>query len=81
MGAAEDHLAPLAVRERRRQRAETVGTLLRSATTFVVFGIALLVWPATGILALLWMIGAFSLVTGAVLIGQAFRTGGRAIVG
>jgi small-conductance mechanosensitive channel len=33
--------APLAVRERRRQRAETVGTLLRSATTFVVFGIAL----------------------------------------
>src|SRR3954449_497557 len=33
--------APAAVRERRRQRAETVGTLLRSATTFVVFGIAL----------------------------------------
>jgi small conductance mechanosensitive channel len=30
-----------AVNERRRQRAETVGTLLRSATTFVVFGIAL----------------------------------------
>jgi small-conductance mechanosensitive channel len=29
------------VRERRRQRAETVGTLLRSATTFLVFGIAL----------------------------------------
>jgi small conductance mechanosensitive channel len=33
--------APVAVRERRRQRAETVGTLLRSATTFIVFGIAL----------------------------------------
>jgi small conductance mechanosensitive channel len=32
---------PPAVRERRRQRAETVGTLLRSATTFLVFGIAL----------------------------------------
>jgi small conductance mechanosensitive channel len=31
-----------AVRERRRQRAETVGTLLRSATTFLVFGIALI---------------------------------------
>ena len=29
------------MRERRRQRAETVGTLLRSATTFLVFGIAL----------------------------------------
>lgn len=29
-----------AVRERRRQRAETVGTLLRSATTFAVFGLA-----------------------------------------
>jgi small-conductance mechanosensitive channel len=29
------------VRERRRQRAETVGTLLRSATTFLVFGVAL----------------------------------------
>src|SRR4051812_42371992 len=32
--------APAAVRERRQQRAETVGTLLRSATTFGVFGIA-----------------------------------------
>jgi small-conductance mechanosensitive channel len=32
---------PPAVRERRQQRAETVGTLLRSATTFLVFGIAL----------------------------------------
>jgi moderate conductance mechanosensitive channel len=33
---------PPGVRERRRQRAETVGTLLRSATTFLVFGIALI---------------------------------------
>ena len=57
------------------------GWMLTRALLDVVFGIALLVWPATGILALLWMIGAFSLVTGAVLVGQAFRTGGRAIVG
>lgn len=33
--------ATVEVRERRRQRAETVGTLLRSATTFAVFGVAL----------------------------------------
>ncbi len=32
---------PPAVRERRSQRAETVGSLLRSTTTFLVFGIAI----------------------------------------
>lgn len=66
---------------RARRGGGAWGWMLARAVLDVVFGIALLAWPATGILALLWMVGAFSLVTGAVLIGQAFRTGSRAIVG
>lgn len=57
------------------------GWMLVRAVLDVVFGVLLLIWPATGILALLWMLGAFSLVTGAALIGQAFRPGRRTVVG
>lgn len=40
----------------------------------VLFGVLLLVWPASGILALLWLVGAFAVVTGIVLVVQAFRS-------
>jgi uncharacterized membrane protein HdeD (DUF308 family) len=39
----------------------------------VLFGILLLVWPAAGILALLWLVGVFALVAGIVLAVLAFR--------
>jgi uncharacterized membrane protein HdeD (DUF308 family) len=39
----------------------------------VVFGIALLIWPASGILALVWLVGIFTLAGGIALIVLAFR--------
>ena len=39
----------------------------------VVFGIVLLIWPAGGILALLWVVGIFTLAGGIALIVLAFR--------
>ncbi|MEJ8277719.1 HdeD family acid-resistance protein [Pseudonocardia spirodelae] len=48
------------------------GWVAARAALDVLFGVLLLVWPATGILALLWMVGAFAVVTGVVLVVQAF---------
>jgi uncharacterized membrane protein HdeD (DUF308 family) len=39
----------------------------------IVFGVALLVWPGAGILALLWLVGTWAIVFGALLVGLAFR--------
>jgi xanthosine utilization system XapX-like protein len=39
----------------------------------VVFGILLLTWPASGILALVWLVGIFTLAGGLTLILLAFR--------
>lgn len=37
------------------------------------FGILLFVWPASGAVAIVWLIGLFSIIFGAVMIGAAFR--------
>jgi uncharacterized membrane protein HdeD (DUF308 family) len=47
----------------------------------VLIGVLLLVWPATGIMALLWLFGVFALVTGIVLVIQAFRSESHPAVG
>ncbi|HZZ48374.1 MAG TPA: HdeD family acid-resistance protein [Pseudonocardia sp.] len=39
----------------------------------VVFGVLLLIWPASGILTLIWLVGIFTLVGGLGLIVLAFR--------
>jgi uncharacterized membrane protein HdeD (DUF308 family) len=39
----------------------------------VVFGVLLLIWPASGILTLVWLVGIFALVGGVALIVLAFR--------
>jgi small conductance mechanosensitive channel len=65
---------PPAVRERRRQRAETVGTLLRSVTTFVVFGIALV--TILGELG----INLAPIVASAGIVGVAVGFGAQALV-
>jgi uncharacterized membrane protein HdeD (DUF308 family) len=42
----------------------------------ILFGILLMVWPASGILALLWLIGIFAVVAGIAGIVRAFRVRG-----
>ena len=39
----------------------------------VVFGILLIINPAAGALAVTWLIGAYAIVFGAVLLGLAMR--------
>ncbi|MFC5746127.1 HdeD family acid-resistance protein [Actinomadura rugatobispora] len=39
----------------------------------VLFGVLLFAWPVSGALALVWLIGAFAIVVGAIMIGAAFR--------
>jgi uncharacterized membrane protein HdeD (DUF308 family) len=43
----------------------------------VIFGIALIVFPSAGALALVWLIGAFAIVSGVMLLVLAFRMRSR----
>jgi uncharacterized membrane protein HdeD (DUF308 family) len=44
----------------------------------IAFGAALAVWPGTGLLALLWLVGVYAVALGIALILLAFRTRGLA---
>ncbi|MEU7816256.1 HdeD family acid-resistance protein [Pseudonocardia sp. NPDC049154] len=57
----------------RRAGAHAWGWTLVAGIVNILFGLALLVWPATGILALVWLVGLFALIGGVILIGWAFR--------
>ncbi|MEQ3549801.1 DUF308 domain-containing protein [Pseudonocardia nematodicida] len=57
------------------------GWIATRAVLDIVFGVVLLVWPASGILAILWLIGGFAVVTGVVLLVQAFRSQHHPAVG
>ncbi|MDL4770869.1 MULTISPECIES: HdeD family acid-resistance protein [Thermomonosporaceae] len=56
-------------------RKEVHGEWLYAVTGVisVVFGVLLFAWPVSGALAVVWLIGLFSILFGAVLIGAAFR--------
>lgn len=47
--------------------------LVLAGLVAIVFGIAMLVQPAVGALALVWWIGSFAIVFGLLLIGLSFR--------
>ena len=42
----------------------------------VLFGALLIVWPASGLVAVTWLIGAYALILGVMLIGLGFRLRG-----
>lgn len=46
---------------------------LLSGAISVLFGILLFVWPVSGALAVVWLIGLFAILTGAAMVGAAFR--------
>jgi uncharacterized membrane protein HdeD (DUF308 family) len=58
------------------------GWTLAAGILNVVFGILLLAWPASGIFALVWLVGIFTLAGGLTLILLAFRVrqGQRALM-
>jgi len=47
----------------------------------VVFGVLLLLWPAGGILALVWLVGIFAIAGGIALVVLAFRVRSAAKAG
>ena len=57
----------------RKRGSSAWGWTLAAGILNVVFGVLLLIWPASGILALVWLVGIFALAGGLALILLAFR--------
>jgi uncharacterized membrane protein HdeD (DUF308 family) len=65
----------------RRRGSTAWGWTLAAGILNVVFGVVLLIWPASGILTLVWLVGIFTLVGGVALIVLAFRVRSAARAG
>jgi uncharacterized membrane protein HdeD (DUF308 family) len=65
----------------RRRGSNAWGWTLAAGILNVVFGVLLLIWPASGILTLVWLVGVFALVGGVALIVLAFRVRSAARAG
>jgi uncharacterized membrane protein HdeD (DUF308 family) len=58
---------------RLREEIEGEWLLLISGVLSVLFGIALAIWPAAGLVAVTWMVGAYAMVFGFLLTMLGFR--------
>ena len=54
-------------------RAHGEWLLVLNGILSVLFGLFVIVWPGTGVLTLLWMVGVYAIVFGVVLLVLAFR--------
>ncbi|MGZ6357335.1 MAG: HdeD family acid-resistance protein [Ktedonobacteraceae bacterium] len=58
---------------RLREEIEGEWLLLLSGVLSVLFGIALVIWPVAGLVAVTWLIGAYSILFGVLLTMLGFR--------
>jgi len=63
----------VAVAIRLRKEIEGEGWLIAAGILSILFGAFLVIRPAAGALALLWLIGAFAVVFGVIVIALGFR--------
>jgi len=56
-----------------RKEIDNEWWLILSGALSVLFGLAILIMPGAGALALVWIIGAYAIVFGALLVGFALR--------
>jgi uncharacterized membrane protein HdeD (DUF308 family) len=66
-------VAELAAAIRLRRLIRNEWLLVIGGAASVVFGILLVVNPRAGLLALVWLVGAYALVFGVILVGLAYR--------
>lgn len=50
--------------------------LILNGLLSVLFGILLMIWPGTGVMVMLWLIGAYAIIDGVLLFGLAFHLHG-----
>jgi uncharacterized membrane protein HdeD (DUF308 family) len=70
-------LAQIATAIRLRQEIRGEWALILGGILSVLFGVLLAVLPGVGILSLIWLIGAYAVVFGLLLLIAAFRVRGR----
>ena len=58
---------------RLRKEIEGEWLLLLSGLLSVLFGIAMAIWPAAGLVAVTWLIGAYAILFGVLLVVLGFR--------
>jgi uncharacterized membrane protein HdeD (DUF308 family) len=65
---------------RLREVVQNEWFLILGGVASVIFGVLLFVWPATGVITVIWLIGIYALLFGVLLIGLAMRLRQRGTV-